>query len=129
MLVVPATGILLRFFCYLCCILLRGGEIVKERYGGMRAGSTTGESFTQLQVTTAGGRAIGRESGLAFVFLPLRAILGRLTAAGPGSASRLRCALLATSHDRGWKACGGRDRRQNGDTLLPGEAEAFLAPT
>jgi hypothetical protein len=53
------------------------GEIVKERCGRMRAGFKTGESFTQLQVTTTGGRAIGRESGLAFVFLRLQAILGR----------------------------------------------------
>ena len=43
----------------------------------MRAGFKTGESFTQLQVTSTGGRAIGRESGLAFVFLRLQAILGR----------------------------------------------------
>ena len=76
-LVAPATGDPVTFFCYLCCILLRGGEIVKERCGRMRAGFKTGESFTQLQVTTAGGRAIGRESGLAFVFWALRAILGR----------------------------------------------------
>jgi hypothetical protein len=56
---------------------MRWGEIVKERCGRMRAGFKTAESFTQLKATTAGGRPIGRESGLAFVFLPLRAILGR----------------------------------------------------